>query len=257
MATVRPAVCASCGADLIWLRSFGFGDPRPVELAASDDGEVVIDVEEARYRYARAGEPLARPRHRLHWPCRRTHRPPAGDPPGRMIGQPSTTDTGNPTIDAFLWTKLPGEADGCIAPAGQFVPQAAYDMAVDAPWPPQGPGGPGEEPTDPGTEPTDPPSGEDCTAEYRLVSDWGSGFQAEVTVTAGTDLTGWAVTWNYTDGQRVDQGWNTGISSSGTRVTATDLGWNGPLGAGESTSFGLTGTHTGGNGVPETECAAA
>lgn len=179
------------------------------------------------------------------------------DPPGRMIGQPSTTDTGNPTIDAFLWTKLPGEADGCIAPAGQFVPQAAYDMAVDAPWPPNGPGDPGEEPTDPGTDPTDPPSGEECTAEYRLVNDWGSGFQAEVTVTAGTDLTGWAVTWTYDDGQRVDQGWNTGISSSGARVTATDLGWNGSLSAGESTSFGLTGTHTGSNGVPETECAAA
>src|SRR5690606_27483421 len=69
------------------------------------------------------------------------------DPPGRMIGRPSTTNTGNPMIDAFLWTKLPGEADGCIAPAGQFVPQAAYDMAVDAP---EYPGGP----TDP-TDPTD------------------------------------------------------------------------------------------------------
>ena len=54
------------------------------------------------------------------------------DPSGRAIGTPSTTNTGDPMIDAFLWIKLPGEADGCIAGAGQFVPQAAYEMAIAA-----------------------------------------------------------------------------------------------------------------------------
>jgi endoglucanase len=54
------------------------------------------------------------------------------DPEGRAIGTPSTSETGDPQIDAFLWVKLPGEADGCIAGAGQFVPQRAYDMAVAA-----------------------------------------------------------------------------------------------------------------------------
>ncbi|ASO19935.1 endoglucanase [Actinoalloteichus hoggarensis] len=54
------------------------------------------------------------------------------DPAGRAIGTPSTTDTGDATIDAFLWVKLPGEADGCAAPAGQFVPQLAYDLAMAA-----------------------------------------------------------------------------------------------------------------------------
>lgn len=51
------------------------------------------------------------------------------DPPGRRIGTPSTTETGDSRIDAFLWVKLPGEADGCIATAGQFVPQRAYELA--------------------------------------------------------------------------------------------------------------------------------
>ena len=37
------------------------------------------------------------------------------DPAGRAIGTPSTTDTGDAQIAAFLWVKLPGEADGCIA----------------------------------------------------------------------------------------------------------------------------------------------
>ena len=52
------------------------------------------------------------------------------DPPGRAVGAPSTTATGDPQIDAYLWVKAPGEADGCIAGAGQFVPQRAYDLAT-------------------------------------------------------------------------------------------------------------------------------
>lgn len=54
------------------------------------------------------------------------------DPEGRAIGTPSTTDTGHERIDAFLWTKLPGEADGCAAGAGEFAPQLAYDLATGA-----------------------------------------------------------------------------------------------------------------------------
>jgi endoglucanase len=44
------------------------------------------------------------------------------DPPGRAVGPEPTTATGNSRIDAFLWVKLPGEADGCAGPAGQFLP---------------------------------------------------------------------------------------------------------------------------------------
>jgi endoglucanase len=52
------------------------------------------------------------------------------DPAGRAIGTASTEATGDPVIDAFLWVKLPGESDGCIAPAGCFVPQRAYELAT-------------------------------------------------------------------------------------------------------------------------------
>ena len=54
------------------------------------------------------------------------------DPSGRATGTPSTNSTGDAKIDAFLWVKPPGEADGCIAQAGQFVPQRAYDLAIAA-----------------------------------------------------------------------------------------------------------------------------
>jgi len=52
------------------------------------------------------------------------------DPAGRAVGTPSTTETGDGQVAAFLWVKLPGESDGCIAPAGQFVPQRAYELAI-------------------------------------------------------------------------------------------------------------------------------
>ena len=67
------------------------------------------------------------------------------DPSGRAIGTPSTNVTGDAKIDAFVWVKPPGEADGCIAAAGQFVAQRAYDLAIAA--------GPVTPPTD-----TQPPS---------------------------------------------------------------------------------------------------
>lgn len=55
------------------------------------------------------------------------------DPSGRAIGTPTTSNTGDAAIDAFLWIKLPGEADGCAGAAGQFIPQLAYDLAIAAP----------------------------------------------------------------------------------------------------------------------------
>lgn len=34
------------------------------------------------------------------------------NPPGRKIGRPPTTETGDPRVDGFLWLKRPGESDG-------------------------------------------------------------------------------------------------------------------------------------------------
>jgi endoglucanase len=53
------------------------------------------------------------------------------DPSGRAIGALPTADTGNPLVDAYLWIKDPGQADGCVDPAGIFDPQIAYDLIAD------------------------------------------------------------------------------------------------------------------------------
>src|SRR5205085_6693052 len=74
MPSVREAKCATCGAPVVWLGSYGFGDPRPVDPARLTHhelvpGDVIVDAEAATYRYPLPGEPGSSRRHRLHWPC--------------------------------------------------------------------------------------------------------------------------------------------------------------------------------------------
>lgn len=57
------------------------------------------------------------------------------NPPGRALGTPPTTLTGNPRVDAYLWVKRPGESDGeCrgAPPAGQWWTQYALGLAARA-----------------------------------------------------------------------------------------------------------------------------
>jgi endoglucanase len=56
------------------------------------------------------------------------------NPPGRALGHPPTTNTGDPQVDALLWIKNPGESDGNCRPgapaAGQWWPQYALQLAT-------------------------------------------------------------------------------------------------------------------------------
>ena len=167
------------------------------------------------------------------------------DPAGRATGIWSTAQTGDSAIDAFLWVKPPGEADGCIAGAGQFVPQRAYDLAIAAPQPT--------------ITPTVTPTGSaGCSAAYKLVNRWQGGFQAEVTVrnTGTAAIRGWRVGWRFTGGQTITQLWNGGLEGSGADVAVTDLGWNGALAPGATATFGfLAGGDEG--GAPSPTCTAS
>lgn len=175
------------------------------------------------------------------------------DPEGRAIGEYPTTDTGSAYVDAFLWVKLPGEADGCAAAAGEFVPDLAYELATNADSDP----GPTPDPTpDPSPDPTpDPDPNGECSADFALAGEWNGGFQAEVTVTAGADLSGWTVSWDFPGGQQVDQSWNADVSTSGSQVTATGIDHNSALSSGDTANFGFIGT--GEATVPELSCSAA
>jgi len=59
------------------------------------------------------------------------------NPPGRCLGTPPTTNTGNEKCDAFLWIKIPGESDGkCNGGprAGKFWPEFANDLVRNTTW---------------------------------------------------------------------------------------------------------------------------
>ncbi|GAA0417811.1 glucanase [Acrocarpospora corrugata] len=201
------------------------------------------------------------------------------DPAGRATGTWSTNVTGDAAIDAFLWIKLPGEADGCIAGAGQFVPQRAYDLAIAAPpptntpsptpsrspspspspSPPRSPSPSPSPPRSPSPSPSPSPSaGKACTATYAVTSQWNNGFGATVTIrNSGTvATTGWTVRWTFANGQTITQLWNAAHTVSGANITATNISWNGNLAVNASTSFGFNATHTGTNALPAVTCTA-
>ncbi|WP_246038110.1 glycoside hydrolase family 6 protein [Saccharothrix texasensis] len=160
------------------------------------------------------------------------------DPSGRAIGTPSTTNTGDSKIDAFLWVKLPGESDGCIAPAGQFVPQRAYDLAIAA-----GPTSSTTTTTTTTTTGNNPGSG--CTVTHRVVSEWTGGYTGEIVIgNKGSALNGWTLTFSA-PGVTVTQGWNGTWADSGDAVRVTNTSWNGSLPSGGTTTIGYNANYEG------------
>ncbi|GAA3299123.1 cellulase family glycosylhydrolase [Dactylosporangium vinaceum] len=102
-----------------------------------------------------------------------------------------------------------------------------------------------------------PGGGRSCTAVYSVVGQWPGGFQGQVTVTAGGQaVSGWTVKWTYAGGQTVTSFWSADVTSSGANVTATNVGYNGTIGAGQSTSFGFLGASGSTNPVPTATCTA-
>lgn len=163
----------------------------------------------------------------------------------RRIGQYPTTATNDANIDAYVWIKPPGEADGCRYAAGSFQPDLAYSLATGVANPPvtTPPTTPPSTPpsTPPTSDPTTPPpAGGGCSASYKTTGNWQGGFQGEVTVTAGASgVNGWSVGWTLAGGQSINQVWNGTSSVSGSTVTVRNVSWNGALRAGGTATFGF------------------
>ncbi len=90
-----------------------------------------------------------------------------------------------------------------------------------------------------------------CRVTYALSGQWPGGFGANVTITnLGDPITSWSLVWSYPAGQQVTQIWNATVAQSGTRVTATNVSYNGSVGTNGTASFGFNGTWTGSNPAP-------
>ena len=50
------------------------------------------------------------------------------DPPERQLGELPKHNTSGSQPEMTLWVKDPGDADGCAAAAGSFVPDLAYRL---------------------------------------------------------------------------------------------------------------------------------
>jgi len=105
---------------------------------------------------------------------------------------------------------------------------------------------------------TTPPVGGSCSATYRVVNQWNTGFQGEVTVKAGTAaINGWTVRWTFANGQTITQLWSGALTTSGSTNTVQNLSYNGALAANATTTFGFNANWNGTtNGIPTPTCTS-
>ncbi|MDT0614929.1 endo-1,4-beta-xylanase [Streptomyces lancefieldiae] len=91
-----------------------------------------------------------------------------------------------------------------------------------------------------------------CTATYTRTADWSSGYNGQVTITAGSEpISSWTTTVTLSLPQKVSATWNASATwdGSGNVMTARPT-WNGSLAAGASTSFGFTVAKNGSDAAP-------
>ncbi|HEV2344854.1 MAG TPA: cellulose binding domain-containing protein [Actinocrinis sp.] len=90
-----------------------------------------------------------------------------------------------------------------------------------------------------------------CTVTYTPNS-WTGGFTANVTIANnGTSgWTSWTVKWSFPGDQKITSAWNAQVTQSGSAVTAVNMGYNGSVPVGGSTTFGFQGTWSSSNASP-------
>ncbi len=82
-----------------------------------------------------------------------------------------------------------------------------------------------------------------CT--YTIDNEWNTGFVASITIKndTGAAVNGWNINWSYST-NRITSSWNANLTGSNP-YTATNIGWNGNIAAGQSISFGFQGNKNG------------
>ncbi|MET0423881.1 MAG: beta-1,3-glucanase family protein, partial [Actinoplanes sp.] len=81
------------------------------------------------------------------------------------------------------------------------------------------------------------------TATLSTVSDWGSGWQSEVTINnTGTNaLSSWKVEFDLPAGGTIGSFWDADMAAAGTHRTFTNRSWNGSVPVGGKATFGFVG----------------
>ncbi|MEU8813549.1 beta-1,3-glucanase family protein [Actinoplanes sp. NPDC048796] len=82
------------------------------------------------------------------------------------------------------------------------------------------------------------------TASVRTVSDWGTGWQSEVTVdnTGTSAMSAWKVEFDLPAGATIGSFWDASLASAGTHHTFTNRSWNAGVPVGAKVTFGFVGS---------------
>ncbi len=86
-----------------------------------------------------------------------------------------------------------------------------------------------------------------CDVTY-TTNPWDTGFTASVTIhnLSAADFNAWTVTWSFTADEQITGAWNANVTQTGADVSATNMSYNGFVGAnGGTVEFGFQGTHGG------------
>lgn len=87
-----------------------------------------------------------------------------------------------------------------------------------------------------------------CSVNYKITNSWGSGGQADLTLTnLGSAKTSWELCWTFNGNEVINNLWNGSYRTSGKSVCVKNASYNGNLATNGSIGFGFT--HSGAPGV--------
>ena len=90
-----------------------------------------------------------------------------------------------------------------------------------------------------------------CSVEYTITDDWGSGFVADVQIrNTGPTINGWTLTWNFSGGQTISNSWSSYASQTGGAVSVINAAWNAAMTTGSSVRFGFEAAYPTTNPAP-------
>jgi chitodextrinase len=90
------------------------------------------------------------------------------------------------------------------------------------------------------------------TATFAVSSDWGTGYGAAYTIAnpMTIPLANWTVSFTLPAGDKVTSVWDGNLTTNGNTYTVTNAGYNAPVAAGTSVSFGLNVSYSGSAPTP-------
>ncbi|MGW1464259.1 cellulase family glycosylhydrolase [Streptomyces sp. NPDC002308] len=95
-------------------------------------------------------------------------------------------------------------------------------------------------------------SGAACSVAYRVVGDWQSGFQGEITLrnTGTAAISGWKLGFSFANGQTVSSMWGGTPTQSGSAVSVVPASYTSAIATGSSVTLGFLGTRGATNTAP-------